>query len=245
MPDEVQVIDPPHAPAGGDNPSDTPKAPAETLLPSEPAPQTPEEKAAAEKLATETKAKTDAEAAKLAAETKAKEETAKAQIVSADKLKLPDGSLVPKTALDEIAKEVLDGKGTLEDAQKRVDGYHKLAESIRTSAQAALKAQGDKWLSEVKADTEIGGEHFNETNQLATRAFKTLFGDAEFKDFLASPYSVKPGIIKGLVRYAKAVGDSVLVPGDGPSKTPEAKTLGEAVYGKDYDATKVAAGPQA
>jgi len=238
MSDEVQAVSTPNTQVSADNKSDSgakvatpaPAVESGATAVATPVIQTPTEKPTEQAVQP---AKPEVKPAESLLATTKSPEPVQAQVVSADKLKLPENSLVPKSYLDEIVKE----SKTIEEAQTKANFEHAAMERAKAIAITAEKSQGDKWIADITNDPVYGGTHLNETDQLATRTFKTVFGEDEFKEFAATSWAKKPGIVKGLAKLGKMLGEGRLVPDRMPptAGVSEKKTWGQAVYGGKGD----------
>ena len=152
--------------------------------------QTPEELKAAEEKAAEEKAA--AEEGKSPEEIKAAEEAKAAEEKAAEEkkdgapeeyidFKMPKGMEVDKGMLETFAPLAKELNLSQEKAQKLVDLQ---AKGLEASRDAHVKEWADamgKWKDDVKADKEIGGESYNDTERYAGLALKKL-GPANRED---------------------------------------------------------------
>lgn len=93
-------------------------------------------------------------------------------------LKLPEGGRLAKGDLAYIEETARKAGWTNEDAQAAIEEHN-----------SALVAQNERWIAEVKADKDLGGDKLEATQQLTKAGIDFLFpkGDAhreEFLDFL-------------------------------------------------------------
>jgi hypothetical protein len=166
----------------------------------------------------------------------------------AKQLKMPDGiNEVEKGFINEwlgkSSKTAVDGKQPLTAVQGEMESKFNTFREVAAFGDARIKAQQAEWDNSIKSDPKLGGDNLNRTSQLVERSLKTLFGDAFYEsEVKANFFFHHPEVVKGLVKFAEASGDSVLNMGekpDPPKFVP--KTLGEMAYGpKDkYDPMKV------
>ena len=134
--------------------------------------------------------------------------------------------------------------------QKRITDYAKKQGLNKEAAQELLDAEGearkgyvdealkqrdkqiDGWVKESKEDSEIGGDNFSKSIELAKRVVKK-FGTKDFMNVLDdSGYGSHKEVLRLLSRIGKAMDDDSLVDG---KKKGEEKTFAEKLYGKTAD----------
>ena len=157
--------------------------------------QTSEEKAAAEaKAAEEGKSLEEikaAEEAKAAEEGKSPEEIKAAEEKKEKEgapesyadFNMPEGMEVDKGMMETFLPLAKEGKLSQEGAQKFVDLYSK---GLKDSVDAHVKDWADamgKWKDDTKADKEVGGERFDQTQVNVNLALKT-FGNEKLSEML-------------------------------------------------------------
>lgn len=181
----------------------------------------------------ESKVKTEAEA-KAKAEADAKLKVEQALLISADKLKLPANSLIQPARLSEIAEQAKKEGLSLEQAQARLESEHQLGVRFQTEGQARMKAQGEKWLSEIQKDPNLGGQNFEKTNDLATMAIYGHLGEEEGKAFMADLRALNvqanPRLIKLLASIGSKMEPKALVSGTGTKTDGKPLQPWEKVY---------------
>ncbi len=132
----------------------------------------------------------------------------------------------------ELDTDVLEGLKTLgkelnltQDAAQKV---FDLGVKLQANNQAAWQAQMQKWVGEVKADKEIGGDKLPENLSVAKKAVDH-FGGQELKDYLDSTgLGNHPGLIKAFYRIGKSISEDTFVPGG--KNTGTAKSLEQRLY---------------
>lgn len=125
----------------------------------------------------------------------------------------PEGVVVDEEAVGEfkdIARELnLDQAG----AQKVADIGAKLAAKWATQAQENFQATLDTWVSEVKADKEIGGDALPQTLAVAKRALAT-YGTPALQELLnASGFGNNPDVIKFCHKVGMTLKEDAVVTG--------------------------------
>ena len=133
---------------------------------------------------------------------------------------------VDKESLSEFAALAKEDGLSQERAQKYMDLATKAVLKEREGQAQYWKTSRDQWEKDVKADPEMGGNNFKETNVRAQRAVAKL-NDPQLKAFLADGFGNHPSIVRALIKYDKATSDMKVVEGDGPAPNgvSTAKTL--------------------
>ncbi len=125
----------------------------------------------------------------------------------------------------EVAKEL---NLSQEAAQKMLD---QVAPAIAHQQHAVLHALNEKWVSEVKADTEIGGDTLD-TNLAIARRARDAFGTDGLRTLLnETRLGNHPELVRFFVKVGKAISEDSFVPGGTrpPSGSKDAATV---LYGK-------------
>ena len=214
-----------------------------------------EVKAAEEKAAEEAKAAEEgkspeeikaAEEAKAAEEGKSSEEIKAAEEKAAEEKKkeegapesytdfsMPEGMEVDQGMMETFLPLAKEGKLSQEGAQKFVDLYSK---GLKDSVDAHVKDWADamgKWKDDTKADKEVGGERFDQTQVNVNLALKT-FGNEKLSEMLEV---TGVGNHVEFVRFFDKIG--TLVSNDkidlGNVANAETRTQAEIMYPKQGD----------
>jgi len=179
-----------------------------------------------------------------AAETKDTEVTSAEKLESAKEevkavpekyeLKLPEGSLVDNSRLEEIAAFAKAQGFSNETAQAVLDRESGALNAYHESQQAMLKELTEvKWVEQVKADKEIGGEKFRENVELAHRAL-AHFGSEDFKNELnRTGFGNHPELVRVFARVGKLIAnDQAVRPG---VQTTQKKSAEDLFYGESQN----------
>ena len=144
--------------------------------------------------------------------------------------KLPEGATVDSDSLKAASTLFADSGLSQEQAQKFID----LAVSReKAQAESGLRAFVDlqnKWVSEIKADPDIGGEKLQATIASATRAIDRLAipGLREALDLTGAGNN--PAIVKAFARIGQMIAEDRFRPGNGaPPVAP--RSPAEVIYG--------------
>lgn len=176
-----------------------------------------------------------AEPAKTEVKTEAKVEEKKTSEPIKYDVKIPEKSSVTQKDVDAILAQAKEKGLSNEQAQMLIDARHdqaaKTLAEYQTREVERVKAEAPKWLEQLKADKEIGGERFNESIENAKRVI-TKYGDKEFTDFLNnSGLGNHPMVARIFAKIGKAFGESHWV--EGSHITPKQETNpAEKLYDK-------------
>ncbi len=193
--------------------------------------QTPEEIKAAEEAKTAEEGKSPEEIK--AAEEKAAEEKKEGAPESYADFTMPEGMEIDPGMMETFLPLAKEGKLSQEGAQKFVDLYSK---GLKDSVDAHVKDWADamrKWKDEVKADKDLGGENFSQT-EIRCNLFLKTFGDEDLSHMLEVTGT---GNHKAYVRAFAKVG--ALLENDkidlGNVASTETRTQAEIMYPKQGD----------
>ena len=144
--------------------------------------------------------------------------------------KLPDGLTADAEAMKAATDLFADSKLSQEQAQKFIDFA---ASREKATAQAGVRAFVDlqtRWVSEIKADPEIGGSRLQASIASAARAIDRLDvpGLREALDLTGAGNN--PAIVKAFARLGQMISEDRFRPGNGaPPNTP--RSPAEVIYG--------------
>lgn len=147
-----------------------------------------------------------------------KPEIAKEEIKSVPEkyeLKIPEGSLLEASRLEEIAAFAKAQGFSNETAQAVLERESSAIKAYNESQQAILKEMVEvKWVEQVKADKEIGGEKFRENVELAHRAL-AHFGSEDFKNELnRTGFGNHPELVRVFAKVGRMMAnDQAVKPG--------------------------------
>jgi hypothetical protein len=135
------------------------------------------------------------------------------QPVTYEDFKLPEGATVDGETLDRARSLFSEAGLPQEQAQKFIDlAVSREQAAARKGVQAFVDLQS-KWVSEIKADTEIGGDRLTASMASAARAIDRL-GVPGLKEALnLTGAGNHPAIVKAFVRLGQMVSEDRFVPG--------------------------------
>lgn len=125
-----------------------------------------------------------------------------------------------------------------EGAQKLIDLYAAESQREHEAGLALVKDQNDKWISEIKADPEIGGK-LDHVKTTVSKAIDSVLGATlgpKFREALNfTGAGNNPDIIRGLFKFGSSLVEGSHVSGKGPATTGQGQTgqkpsLAKALY---------------
>lgn len=139
---------------------------------------------------------------------------------------LPEGMEMDDEALAEFEPIARELNLSNEQAQKFADLYAKRMDGIVQRQQEAVAKQLETWVSEVKADKEIGGQNLDSTVRYAQAAINK-FGTEELKSAMnATGIGNHPELVRVFARIGKSMAeDKFLTSGPSGKETDPAKKL--------------------
>jgi len=109
--------------------------------------------------------------------------------------------------LDQTIAQAKEKGLTSDQAQLLLNAKDQGAKEYALREVERIKGEAPKWLEQLKADKEIGGEKLNETVENAKRVVGK-YADQEFKDFLNSTgVGNHPMVVRLFAKIGKAFGE--------------------------------------
>jgi len=144
--------------------------------------------------------------------------------------KLPEGASVDDESLKAASTLFADSGLSQEQAQKFIDlAVSREQAAARKGVQAFVDLQ-TKWVSEIKADPDIGGDKFQASIALAARAIDRLAvpGLREALDLTGAGNN--PAVVKAFARIGQMISEDRFRLGNG-APPAAAKSPAEVIYG--------------
>lgn len=144
--------------------------------------------------------------------------------------KMPEGVTVDTEAMGKVTDLFKEARIPQETAQKFIDmAIAREQAAAQQGVQAFVDLQ-TKWVGEIKADPEIGGDKLTASMASAARAIDRL-GVPGLKEALnLTGAGNNPAIVKAFVRLGQMVSEDRFVPGrDAPPEAP--KSPAQTIYG--------------
>lgn len=170
-----------------------------------------------------------AENSVLAAASTTTDATAEPQPVTYEDFKLPEGATVDGETLDRARSLFSEARLPQEQAQKFIDlAVSREQAAAQKGVQAFVDLQ-NKWVSEIKADPEIGGDRLTASMASAARAIDRL-GVPGLKEALnLTGAGNNPAIVKAFVRLGQMVSEDRFMPGRNAAP-PAPRSPAETIY---------------
>lgn len=145
-------------------------------------------------------------------------------------LKLPEGSKLDPKRVEAITEFAKQNKLSNAQAQDILAQEHEVLNGHIQAHQTAMKTQADKWLAEVHADKDLGGDNFKESVALAHRGMTEFFPGVDIKLFMdETGLGNNPAILKGFKAIGKLLSNDKIIPAPGGGPAPK-KSLEERLY---------------
>lgn len=131
----------------------------------------------------------------------------------------PEGATLDTAAIERATPIFKELGLTQDQAQKLVDLYPKITENIVKANNDAYTAMREGWVSEIKADKEIGGKldhvaaEIGKLKQRLPEPMRDAFNEA----VNLTGAGDHPAVVKALYEFAKIVNEGSHVAGAGPS----------------------------
>lgn len=152
-------------------------------------------------------------------------------------LKVPEGFEVDKPALDAFKAFATKNELKPEVAQGVFDQYVAIEKARVEANEKAFTAQDTKWVAELKADPELGGEKWPATVKEVRAGLNVIgrpFGELIAKTGLGN----NPVVVRELVRIGRANADDTIKGTEKPASGDSARlTDAELFYGKKPSST--------
>jgi hypothetical protein len=187
----------------------------------------------AEKSEADNKAEADKKAEAEKAEAEKAEADKKASIPEKYDLKLSKESLLSNDDIERISRYAREKGLTQEQAVERLSEEEKIAkkgaDAYEKKQQELLAAENKRWIEAGMADSEIGGDKYKESAELAKRVVEK-FGTKELMEGLDnSGLGNYHEFVKMMSRIGRAMDNDRLIIGDQTNKQP--KDIAERMYG--------------
>lgn len=147
-------------------------------------------------------------------------------------LKLPEKSLLTKADVDAMAAHAKEKGLAPEQAQALLNERSQaVAQYVEVQTKNLAEQSSKVWVEQLRSDKDFGGDKFNQTCELAHRAF-TRFADADLvKDVKATGLANHPAFVKAWARVGRAMAEDKIIPGNGqPGAGRAGKALADRLY---------------
>lgn len=143
-------------------------------------------------------------------------------------LKLPDGSLLTASDLEEISSYAKEKGLSQEQATELMTREHLAVSEYHEAQQEAFKAKTEEWKKAVSNDKELGGDNLAKSAEFAYRAVER-FASPEFKEELnKTGFGNHPEVVRMFSRIGRAMSDDKIIGNGAPPV--EKKSMEEIFY---------------
>lgn len=146
-------------------------------------------------------------------------------------LKLPEGSLLDAAHLEKTVAFAKERGLSTEQAQAIVERDHANLAAFVESQKTQLSQQGERWLTEAKADKEVGGDAFPKNVELARRVVEKFGNDSLKRALDDSLLGNNPEVVRFLTRIGKAMSEDQFVRAPASAGSSVKKAPEEVLYG--------------
>ena len=136
-----------------------------------------------------------------------------AEALAYGEFKLPDGSTVDGESMERATELFKEAGLPQEQAQKFIDLALSREQAAATRGVQAFVDLQTKWVSEIKADPEIGGTRFEASMASAGRAIDRLGVPGLREALNLTGAGNNPAIVKAFVRLGQMVSEDRFMPG--------------------------------
>ncbi len=143
-------------------------------------------------------------------------------------LKLPENSPLKADAIERISTLAKEKGLSNEQAQGLLDAESGTVLSYVEAQKSQVKTITEGWVNELKSDKELGGEHFNQSVEMAKRVVDRFGTDAFKKALNETGLGNHPELVRAFARIGKSMAEDQLVIGN--QQNPKAKKSIESVF---------------
>jgi len=145
-------------------------------------------------------------------------------------LKLPEGSSLDQSALDQVAAYAKEKGLSQEMAQAVLERENLAVSSYSERIDKEWEATKQQWVQTALSDKELGGDAFKANVELAHRVIKKYASDEFVKALDSSGFGNHPELIRTFLRIGKLMSeDKLVLPG---AQAGGKKPIEELFYGK-------------
>ena len=150
--------------------------------------------------------------------------------VSYEAFKLPEGSSIDSDELQRATELFRASSLNQEQAQKFIDLALSREQSAAAKGQRAFADLQHKWVSEIKADPDIGGERLQASLASASRAIDRLGVPGLREALNLTGAGNHPAVVKAFVRLGQMVAEDRFLPGNDAAPAAP-RSPAEVIYG--------------
>ncbi len=144
-------------------------------------------------------------------------------------LKLDDGSLLDAAYVEQFSQFAKEKKLTQDQAQEFLQREAQALNSFVQKQQQEFEKVQAEWVNQIKNDSEIGGEKFNQSIELAHRALKQFASDSFLKELETTGYGNHPELVRVFAKIGNMIKEDKMI---SPSAAGGTRSIEEIFYGK-------------
>ncbi len=144
--------------------------------------------------------------------------------------KLDDGSLLDAAYVEQFSQFAKDKKLTQDQAQEFLQREAQALNSFVQKQQQEFEKVQAEWVNQIKNDSEIGGEKFNQSIELAHRALKQFASDSFLKELETTGYGNHPELVRVFAKIGNMIKEDKMI---SPSAAGGTRSIEEIFYGKN------------
>ncbi len=145
-------------------------------------------------------------------------------------LKLDDGSLLDAAYVEQFSQFAKEKKLTQDQAQEFLQREAQALNSFVQKQQQEFEKVQAEWVNQIKNDSEIGGEKFNQSIELAHRALKQFASDSFLKELETTGYGNHPELVRVFAKIGNMIKEDKMI---SPSAAGGTRSIEEIFYGKN------------
>lgn len=157
-----------------------------------------------------------------------------------EKFTLPEG-LEKNEHFDQFVEWSKEAGINQPQAEKLINLYHDAVKQMSTATTRAWEEQNTAWVTEVKADRELGGSNLTNVKQTISKMLDNPdLSDPKFREALDfTGAGNNPAVIRTLYRWASKLTEGASVAGSPPSRdgngalANQPRSFGVALYGPE------------
>lgn len=144
--------------------------------------------------------------------------------------KLDDGSLLDAAYVEQFSQFAKEKKLTQDQAQEFLQREAQALNSFVQKQQQEFEKVQAEWVNQIKNDSEIGGEKFNQSIELAHRALKQFASDSFLKELETTGYGNHPELVRVFAKIGNMIKEDKMI---SPSAAGGTRSIEEIFYGKN------------
>lgn len=145
-------------------------------------------------------------------------------------LTAPEGVTLREGYVDSLTEFAKANNLSPEAVQELINQEAEAAQKAEEAFQQRVEQEQKEWVETVKADDEIGGEHFDQSKQLARKVIGRFGSELLVQELNDTGLGNHPELVRLLVRIGRSMADDTLATGKIASPESKPKTAEEIMY---------------